>query len=562
MPLYLVQGHPAAARCADLGERLARLSASPVERVLDRIASVQKAPERDLSTLTDRLAGKILTRSQVLDIVTEWLGDLQEGGTVRIPRPGAARPLPTRGTDLGAWPAASDLADRAGVPDALAVALMAYWAREHGLPPSVAARTAGLGTVPAQGWDELVTLGLELASRDEWAEVDRLVSSWSSGPAQEGLFDLVARGAGPTRIFRALESERIFPDLARRLAVLGLQALAMTGEIPPSARNPDHHGSTAAPARATGPARGTRPQVVAYQDLVRDAIDLAASITELETRRGRKATTAPGWEERFLRLVPLPLSLSRAETRAVELDLLTELASTGVAARVRGFLVAEARDFETAYRELVPTIWSESDGPLWIHRVLPSRLARLQRELRIDRTCVAMVDGMRWDFYRLLEREYLSTSRAGLRKLEETAVWALAPSLTCVNVPALWTGKPPPQDQLLGDPPEETGSGAFETGTPSVLPGVDIVKLGQLDEQLHASTLGLAQLFDSVLPAVVAPLAQIVETTPSGGLIAVTADHGFVESPEYRPHGPARRYRHGGLDPFEVLVPLTVFQKL
>jgi predicted AlkP superfamily pyrophosphatase or phosphodiesterase len=173
-----------------------------------------------------------------------------------------------------------------------------------------------------------------------------------------------------------------------------------------------------------------------------------------------------------------------------------------------------------------------------------------------------MVDGMRKDFYRLLECQYLSTSRASLRKLEELTVWALAPTLTCLNVAALWTGTPPSQDQFLGDPPPETGSGAFESGTPSALPGVSIIKLNQLDEQLHASTLGLAQLYDSVMPAVVAPLAQIVEAAHPGRLIAITADHGFVENPEYRPHGSARRYRHGGLDLFEVLVPLAVFQKL
>ena len=85
------------------------------------------------------------------------------------------------------------------------------------------------------------------------------------------------------------------------------------------------------------------------------------------------------------------------------------------------------------------------------------------------------------------------------------------------------------------------------------------VHVRELDAELHASAQALPRLVDGMVPVLAARLAGIARDAGAGSLLVITADHGFVESPEWRPHGSARRYRHGGLDPFEVRVPVAVY---
>jgi hypothetical protein len=536
----------------DLAERLSRLAGAPVQKVLAQASGHQQAPIRDLDRLAERLAGKILTAAQVVRIVREWLGDdLADGAAVRIPRQGQPQPLPESSSDLDGWPGARDLAARHGVRDAVAAALLAHWASCHGVPATAAARSAHLRAIDdatAIDWSGLSALGADLTARGADRQVDEIVFAWEQDGTADRLFDLVGHAAGPSRIHRALEAEPLFPGLARRLAGLALRALA----------------AGAAAGEPARPPAGTRAALAPFKDVVRGAAQLAARLDELSRRRGRKATTAAGWEERFQRIADLPVLASAIEAAAADVGLVAELGSTGIAGALRDLLRSEAGAFEAIYRDQAPTIWTGDSGPLWPHRVVVPRLARLAREHAAPATALVLVDAMRWDFHRRLEADYLATPRAGMRRVALDCVWALAPTTTATNVTALLSGQPPPPGPSLTGPVDEEDCRVVAVPPPpaSGPAGLAVVKLDHLDEQLHASALPLARLYDGVAAGIVARLAGVVSDLRAGSLLAVVADHGFVEEPGWRPHAGGRRYRHGGLDPFEVLVPLAVYQKL
>ncbi|MBI4864568.1 MAG: hypothetical protein HY815_30580, partial [Candidatus Riflebacteria bacterium] len=543
---------------SDLSERISRMTSLPLPRALDRVAQLQRAVDRDLKPLTDQLLGKILTRKKILQIVHEWIGtEVDEQTAIRVAPP--KQPLTggsTTGLDPGRWPAVAGLAAERGPGPAFALCLLSRWALAHEIPPAAAARVTGVVPPEQDVYEELGPAGAALIAELESGELQEIVDRFATDEIQARLFDLIAGGAGPAQIVRRLELEPLFVEIARRLAVLALTALSASGP----GDEPRPAGEVAPTGDRPAPP-AVRAEVARFRDLVRAATALWTRLGALESRKGKVPTTHGGWEERFQRFAGVPLELSRLLVRAEDLGVESELAATGLEARCRALFDREAREFEPVYRALVPTIWEQGAGPCWMHRVVPGRIARLRRELAPPSVRLVMVDAMRWDFYRLIERELTASRDARMRKLEESSVWSLAPTVSSVNVPALLSGTPPSPDQVLVEWQDDEHDRSGEA-MPCEAPGLEFLKLGQLDEAVHSSTQPLAHLYDSVAPTVLARLASVVAGAKVGTLVVLVADHGFAENPAFRPHGQARRWRHGGLDPFEVLVPLAVFQKL
>ena len=89
-----------------------------------------------------------------------------------------------------------------------------------------------------------------------------------------------------------------------------------------------------------------------------------------------------------------------------------------------------------------------------------------------------------------------------------------------------------------------------------------LTRIPDLDAELPASAQSLSRPTDSLVPVITARLARLADGLAPGDLLVITADHGFTENPAWRPHSAHRRWRHGGLDPFEVLVPLSLYRRL
>ncbi|MBI4863851.1 MAG: hypothetical protein HY815_26875, partial [Candidatus Riflebacteria bacterium] len=382
------------------------------------------------------------------------------------------------------------------------------------------------------------------------AAVDDLAARTALDARQPELLELIGGTGGTAAVARALTREVVFPRLARRLAVTLLRAVSAGARL----RWP------ASPASSPGQPR-CRSSVAAYHDLVRSASELASRVGELADLRGGRPCTPVGWEERFDRLEPLPLLESRLEESASRLSLAVELDSTGLRKSLTELLAVEAEAFATTYRELVPTVWQEGDMPLWPHRVLVPLLSHHRRTSTPQTTVLVVVDAMRRDLFRLVRAGLHSTSGSDLLQLEERTIWALAPTLTGLNMRALTERIVPGVGDLLGEEFPDEAACDRSHALPYAPDGVQLETIPEIAEHVHGSTLSLARLADAVVPAVVARLASIIDRARPGTLIAVAADHGFAEVAGWRPHASSRRWRHGGLDPFEVLVPLGVYQK-
>lgn len=537
----------------DLAERIARLAAAPVEAALTRLAAGRAAPVRDVGDLAGRLAGRMLSVSQVMAAVQTWLGgELTPASRVRIVD--ARRAPVVAGLDEILARSAATRAQSAahGPAVTLAMAVVLYWAQRHELPYEAAVRAAGLPLPGGADPGALAAAGAEVLSAGPAGAVTELLARTCNGAVETALMDLIGGRGGPAEIARALARECAFPTLARRLAMQSMRALAAGVSLPPW---PPEREPAAVPQH---------PGVRAHRDLVRAAVQLSSRVEALANRRGHWPASCPEWEERFGELADLPLAASRLDEAAVRLSLGAELAETGIAGALTRMHEAATAAFSTAYHELARGVWEkEGAGVLWPHRVVTPLLARHRLEHRAPATILIVVDAMRMDLAAMVQSEFLALPRVGLSLIEQRTVWSLAPTVTAVNMRALLGGVAPGVADLLPDSAADEPPAASSTVTGiEPPPGVQLETITVIDEHVHGSTLTLAQLADAVVPVVTARLAVIVEKAPRGALLAITADHGFTEAPGWRPHAGLRRWRHGGLDPFEVLVPLAVYRKL
>ena len=325
------------------------------------------------------------------------------------------------------------------------------------------------------------------------------------------LVHLSLRSSGPLAPLRALARERVLPRVARALAEQSLSALAVaTPALLADAALPD---ALAAPSAA-----GVDP----YRRLIAAVLGVESAL----------AAPAEDPESRFRALAPVPLAVDRLHLLAADLELSAELDASGVADRARIGLDRAAAAFAADYRAhersaTQPLEGSGSPRPIWLVDV-QAWSAAWSRRLSAPITVTAVVDALRFDIFNLVETSLLQA--VPLQPLASALAWALKPTLTRVNMPAF--------SRCAG-----------------------LARICDLDAELHASAQSLSRLADSLVPALTTRLARLADAQAPGDLLVITADHGFTENPAWRPHGSHSRWRHGGLDPFEALVPLSLYRK-
>lgn len=431
--------------------------------------------------------------------------------------------------------------------EALALALVLCWAQDHEIPAQAALQVVARPGIGAS--DRLAAARRELLESGPGPEVEELAAQVAGETVLPGMLELVTGRGSPAEALAALTRERWFGAIARRLTVQILRALAVGVRLPP-----------ARPAATIAREPGL-PGVVALRELALPTVRLASSLRDLVPGRSDRPVDAPAWERRFHELKPLPLEVSRLSENAARLSLSAEFAATGLSVRLGELLGLENLAFAVRYRDETPRIWTEEVPPLWPHRVLDPLIAGIRERLSPPATLLIVVDAMRHDFFDVLESGYLSSPASGLSRVALHVVWSLSPTVTALNMRALVEGRVPRASDVSRDAPEEDVSDAGIPFTLVVSEGIELEYVSVIDEHVHGCTLGLAALADAVMPVVAGRVASVVNRAPAGSLIVITADHGFTPLPCWRPRTNRRRYRHGGLDLFEVLVPLAVYRK-
>jgi hypothetical protein len=202
------------------------------------------------------------------------------------------------------------------------------------------------------------------------------------------------------------------------------------------------------------------------------------------------------------------------------------------------------KEFASFYVQTLPA-WEE-DGmprPAMIQDI-PGLVSKKRGVPDHKRKVYLLLDGMRWDLWVKINKDFFARMPDRFRVVREGALWAHRPTTTSFQLPHL----------------EQALRNAF--------PDTDLAellwKITGIDERIHAEKGGLENLFSSVIRYLDLELLHRLRDLPSRTLLILFSDHGFVENPGFNPGDKyaADRYIHGRDTPFEVIVPWAWVMRL
>jgi len=270
--------------------------------------------------------------------------------------------------------------------------------------------------------------------------------------------------------------------------------------------------------------------------------------------RTEPPSTPSAWETLYRdHLAMAPSALAALEEAVRELGLEDRLDVGSFGREARRVIDSLALDFEKFY------LGRAEDGERL--RRLPELFgdleAKYRKKLAPARERFLMIDGMRWDTWVAIRENVFPRLRAAYRVVDEVPLWSSHPTTTQVQLDG--AGIRPPGTSLAAETRERFGPFHRLSG-PN---GQEIDRWNLVDEKIHESTVGLAELEREIEMHARRVLAGALEEVPPGTLLFVFSDHGFREDPRWKPSDRHRRprYTHGGASPWEVITPLAVLYR-
>ncbi len=303
--------------------------------------------------------------------------------------------------------------------------------------------------------------------------------------------------------------------------------------------------SLAAITSEADPGLSTDAPAGPFQEEKEEMIRALSDYREFKERAA--ALKAPGvqdpkgfsqWESHYIRdISPLP-SLSRRLDRRLEgIGTGKPRFLTDEQKAVEASLQEAATKFARFYREALAA-WREGETPRPVMiRDIPVLLKTKRKVPDHRRVLYVLMDGMRWDLWEAIKSELIGKRQDLVRVVRQGALWSGRPSNT--------------REQLaeLEDAFREAGEDPTDSDT--------LWKLTGMDEKVHAEKGPLDYLVSAVVDYLRLDFLPPLKKLPSGTLIILFADHGFIENPAFRPTDKYQspRYLHGKDSPFEVIVP-------
>jgi Family of unknown function (DUF6079) len=202
------------------------------------------------------------------------------------------------------------------------------------------------------------------------------------------------------------------------------------------------------------------------------------------------------------------------------------------------------RDFSRFYEQALPA-WEQEGKPRPVMiQDIPYLLSRKRGVPDHNRVIYLLMDGMRWDLWEKIKKDFFARMPDRFRVVREGALWAHRPTTTSCQLPYL--------------------EQAFRDACPEKDLAELLWKISGIDERIHAEKGGLEHLFSSVIRYLDLELLHRLRDLPSRTLLVLFSDHGFVENPGFSRGDKyaADRYTHGGDTPFEVIVPWAWVMRL
>lgn len=334
-------------------------------------------------------------------------------------------------------------------------------------------------------------------------------------------------------IFRA---EKVFPSVLRESFARLLSLSQQGAEILP----PVSEGDGARSRGALAELRADMVSALEEQRLWREKQTLLS-----QKHRSMEGAGFERWESFFVQVMsPLPGLVESVKGRLTRIGMAAPAFVREKEKETRRILSELNADFSRRYGQAFPG-WEGGEKPRpFMIQDIPDLISRKRNVPDHDRIVYLLMDGMRWDLWEKIKKDFFARMPERFRVVREGALWAHRPTTTSFQLPHL------------------------EQGLRDAFPGKDLGevlwKISGIDERIHAEKGGLEHLFISVLRYLDLELLHRLRDLPPRTLLVLFADHGFVENPEFHRNDKygADRYIHGRDTPFEVIVPWAWVMRL
>lgn len=355
---------------------------------------------------------------------------------------------------------------------------------------------------------------------------DSLVSQFEADPAIiQTLWSLIP-SASPEEIFH---KETVLPGILKRAfeRMLGAEQKNEALQVPPE------------------PGSANTMATSAFQEQRALMLEALAACSELqdkaESLKGMASTNRwdfQRWEALYLdKIAPLPFLVSSLHNSLEKLSVTIPLFLRKQEMEIKEKARNISDSFRRFYQEQRKN-WENSDGtgPLMIEEV-PFLLRKRRGVPDYNKLHFVLMDGMRWDLWQTIRKGFFGKMEQHFRVVKEGALWAHLPTDTPTQLTHF----------------EE----ALSTFDPRYGPEDILLKVTGIDERIHTEKGPLTHLFANIVRFLEIDLAFRLKEMPSGTLLVLFSDHGFVENPHFNPADKyaSPRYVHGGDSPFEVIVP-------
>lgn len=492
---------------------------------------------RDLDELYRSLVHRKYTLSQVRNIIKEWLNDggIPEDTFVHFHGAGEKGPTGDEGEEFASFvrleaPHLVNFFKEVDRRSLVQLTLASLWVEQHGVE---AGKVVELFPFLSRGSKEdasrLVRDFAALAQRVRTGRPDIFETlvreSEEDASFTESLWSCLASSS----VEKIFSGEKIFPSILRE-AFERLLSLSPRNENGQPAMDEAGTGDA-----AEGLLHERRAEMVSALEEHRIWSEKQAL---LQKTKSMKHAGFERWESFFVQAMsPVPWLVESLKDR---------LARVGMSAppfmrekeKDTGRTLSEfSKEFASFYEQTLPA-WEEDGKPRpAMIQDIPGLVSKKRGVPDHNRKVYLLMDGMRWDLWEKIKKDFFARMPDRFRVVREGALWAHRPTTTSFQLPHL------------------------EQALRNVFPDTDLAellwKITGIDERIHAEKGGLENLFSSVIRYLDLELLHRLRDLPSRTLLILFSDHGFVENPGFN-HGDkyaADRYIHGRDTPFEVIVP-------
>ena len=501
---------------------------------------------RDLDQLYSALIRRKYTLPQVQKIIREWLkeGEISHGTFVHFIGKGEAGKEPLREEGLlrfieTDFPQLLSLFQEVGQALFKQAILLSLWIEGYDLS---AEEIFPLLPFLEKGKEERGNLFVQQLSMAARALREKDPSLF------EEIVQEVEREEGILpRLWRLLEGERatdifcretIFDTILRE-AFERLLAVSeeekMIGQLSP-VENPR------LPRRTSGFIKKQTEMVEALKDY--DTI--RQKLQALRRRETKPPQDFQKWESLYLQhLSPLSFLLATFPARVERREVALPSPARERLAQGGRLCLLLSRSFSDFYRQALP-LWETEEGkrPKMVED-LPSQSFRKGSISEGAERIFVLMDGMRWDLWEYLKKNFFAPMANQFQILHEGALWAHLPSST------------PRQMEFFDQALENAKARDRKSET-------KLWRIGGIDERVHTEKGTIEHLFRNVLQFLQLEFAPRLRELPSRTLLLLFSDHGFIENPHFEKSDKYRtsRYIHGEDSPFEIIVPWAAVTRI